>query len=507
MELSRYLKIFWRRKWIFLGTLLGTTVALLIGLSLLRPSYQATTTLRIATSTRGAADWVDYSIEYTDRMMNTLAQIAASDAMVDEVVRRLILPERPQIRVHIPANSELFLITVEHPDAVVAALSANIVAEQLIVQSQEFSSASVQQFQDVLGEQLEQMRVELGQAQQAFDGQASGPQQPAPIEAAGTALVQRWATYADLWELYERGRIRDAFHAIAITQIQPALPPAAPSGPNRTTYLLLGLLVGLLGSIGLVLLSENLDTTLYEPEEIRSVAELPLVGQIPRVQLPAGVAFMNGSSYEGEAFRRLRANITMLGSLSPLQTIMVVSAEPGEGKSTIAANLALTFSQLGQKTLLVDCDMRIPSLHSRFSLPNYEGLSNVLEHKSTLAHALQQSDETGVYLLASGPVSAKPAELLGSRQMVDLLEKLKQDFDRIILDTPALLAVADASLIAPLMDGVLLVIEAGQSREEAVQAAQQQLKMIQANVVGIVVNRAPAHYRSYTRYFEETVLD
>jgi polysaccharide biosynthesis transport protein len=259
--------------------------------------------------------------------------------------------------------------------------------------------------------------------------------------------------------------------------------------------------------MGLVLLFENLDTTLYEPEEIRSVAELPLIGQIPRVQLPAGVAFMNGSSYEGEAFRRLRANITMLGSVSPLQTIMVVSADPGEGKSTIAANLALTFSQLGQKTLLVDCDMRIPSLHSHFSLPNYTGLSSVLERNSTLAHALQQSDETGVYLLASGPVSAKPAELLGSRQMVDLLEKLKQDFDRIILDTPALLAVADASLIAPLMDGVLLVIEAGQTKEEEVQAAQQQLKMIQANVVGIVVNRAPAQYRHYTRYFDETAIE
>jgi capsular exopolysaccharide synthesis family protein len=180
---------------------------------------------------------------------------------------------------------------------------------------------------------------------------------------------------------------------------------------------------------------------------------------------------------------------------------MVTSAETGAGKSTIAANLATALAQAGCSVVLVDCDLRMPTLHRMFDVPNELGLSTVLEERSTLEEALQSPESAKIMLLTSGPRPDKPAELLASPQMGELLNHLEQQFDKVVIDVPALLEVADASILAKMMDQVLLVVQSGYTREEEAQAAYQQLILVQAHLTGVVMNRVPSDPTRYKKYY------
>jgi capsular exopolysaccharide synthesis family protein len=297
-------------------------------------------------------------------------------------------------------------------------------------------------------------------------------------------------TYETLLEQYERNRLREAVLANALSIIEPAYPPPAPAKPRRQLNIALGLVVGLAGGVGLAFLLESLDTTLYATEQIRKVADLPILSQVPAGGRQGQPSLFNGSSPQGEAFRRLRTNLFTLDHDEDLQTLLVTSAEPTEGKSTITSNLAFAVGQSGRNVILVDAHLRLPTLHKIFDMSNRLGLSSVLEGKATLAEATQDSKLPGVSVLTSGPLPANPAELLSSPQMADLIEQLAQQFDMVLLDTPSLLAVTDAAVLARAADGTVLVVERAKARHETVRAARQQLADVRANSIGVVVNRA-----------------
>jgi succinoglycan biosynthesis transport protein ExoP len=422
MELGAYLAILWRRKWVIAVTATVTVTVVVIGTLMATPKYVASTTLRVLTAAGGSADWVDYDIMYTDRLMNTYIKIATSRPVLGELVRRLGLGKPPQIEVEILPDTELFQITVEDPNPIVAREAANALAEILVARSE---------------------------------------------------------------ELYTGKRVRDF-----VSVIEPAFAPSAPSKPPTKRNIALGFMVGLAGGIGLAFLFENLDTTLYTTEQIKEVAELSTLGKIPTARRQRQVTFFNGNSPQGEAFRRLRTHIFTLDQGMPLQTLLVTSAEPREGKSTIVANLALAIAQSGRKVIVVDGDLRRPTLHRIFDLSNEIGLSSILKQEATLDEAAQDSKIAGVQVLTSGPLPSNPAELLGSPQMTALIEQLAQQFDMVLLDTPSLLAVTDAAVLAPTVDGVVLVVGRAQAQREAVRAAHQQLVYVKARSIGVVVNRA-----------------
>jgi capsular exopolysaccharide synthesis family protein len=308
---------------------------------------------------------------------------------------------------------------------------------------------------------------------------------PNPIVAREAANALAEILVAQSEELYTRKRTRGF-----ISVVEPAVVPSAPSKPRKKINIALGFMVGLAGGVGLALLFENLDTTLYTVEQIKEVAELPTLGKIPTARRQRQIVFFNGDSPQGEAFRRLRTHIFTLDRDAPLQTLLVTSAEPKEGKSTIVANLALAIAQSGRKVIVVNGDLRRPTLHRIFDLSNEIGLSSILKQEATLDEAAQDSKIPGVQVLTSGPLPSNPAELLGSPQMTTLIEQLVQQFDMVVLDTPSLLAVTDAAVLAPAVDGVVLVVERAQARGEAVRAAHQQLVAVKARSIGVVVNRA-----------------
>jgi capsular exopolysaccharide synthesis family protein len=163
---------------------------------------------------------------------------------------------------------------------------------------------------------------------------------------------------------------------------------------------------------------------------------------------------------------------------------------PGEGKSTVVASLAYAMAQTERRVIVVDGNLRRPTLHKIFELPNQMGLSTVLSGETTLDEAVQQSKIPWLFVLTSGTLPSEPALALGSPRMATVIEQLTQQFDWLYLDTPSLLAVTDAALLAPLVDGVVLVVGYAQARVEAVQVAYQQLTDVGAHSIGIVVNRA-----------------
>jgi capsular exopolysaccharide synthesis family protein len=303
-----------------------------------------------------------------------------------------------------------------------------------------------------------------------------------PVLAADAANI-----LADLF--LSKTRSAKEGRSFSISFVDPATPAQSPIWPRKTLNLALGIVVGLGGGLGLAFLFENLDTTLRTEKEIEAVAEGEVLACIPTFKGKQQAALLNGNSPQGESFRRLQTNLSVPDQMKALQTLLVASAEPGEGKSTIIANLALALAQAGRKVVVVDGDLRRPTLHKIFDLPNEVGVSNVLNQATTLDSAIQESTISGLYVLTSGPLPHNPTELLGSPNTATLLEALKQHFDLVLFDTPALLPVIDAAIVVPQVDGTLLVVGQAQVKREDLQSACRQLRRCQAELLGVVMNR------------------
>ncbi len=288
-----------------------------------------------------------------------------------------------------------------------------------------------------------------------------------------------------------------------ITLIDPAVPPRHPSSPRKMLNIALGTIVGLAGGLGLAFLFENLDTTLYNIEQIEAATKVKVLAQIPQVTQKQTLTAGSGNSPYGNAFRRLQANLLVPDYGQPLRTLMVTSAEPDEGKSTIVANLALVMAQSRRKIIVVDCDLRRPTLNKIFDLSNDVGLSSVLTGDTTLKASIQQSDSHRVKVLTSGPLPHNPSDLLGSPRMSALLQELARRFDNVVLDTPALVPVIDAAVIAPGVDGTLLVMKRGRVRRGDLETVLRQLTLSRANLIGVAVNRTKRSKR-YDYYYQST---
>lgn len=207
-------------------------------------------------------------------------------------------------------------------------------------------------------------------------------------------------------------------------------------------------------------------------------------------------------SIAAESYRTLRTNIQYSSFDKEYKVIMVTSSEPGEGKSTTSGNLALCLAQGEKKVILVDCDLRKPSLHKKFKISNIVGLSDVMIGKEELVTAMHRYNNNLV-ILTSGKIPPNPSEMLSSKAMTTLLDKLKQNFDYIILDTPPVQAVTDSQILATKADGAILVVRAERTKKDSVQNAISLLKKVNANIIGTVLNGLDNSRNKYYYYYGE----
>lgn len=207
-----------------------------------------------------------------------------------------------------------------------------------------------------------------------------------------------------------------------------------------------------------------------------------------------------------EAYRTIRTNLQFLNLDQDKKSILVTSAAPGEGKSTTTANLGVSMAMGGVKTLLVDADLRKPTLHKLFNLPNTAGLSSVLADQAPLAKGIHPTQIPSLHVLTAGPIPPNPAEMLASRRMGELYGQLRESYELLFFDSPPVISVSDATVLASLVDSVVLVVRSGAFPSDVVRQAKAQLESVKASFLGIILNSVDLkkdgyYYRYYYQYY------
>lgn len=495
--LADYLQILWRRKWLIAFAVLVTVGVVMLRTAMLPRVYTATTTLRVLTASIGSPDFVQYDVTYADRLMNTYARIARSQPVMDQLQSQLNLSAPPSLSVDVIPLTELMQLSAQDQDPSQAAAIANALGRLLITNIESTSQSSAKTASDLLDEQLTQVQTELTEARQQYsDLSETYPAGDTRLTALENSIQLKEQIYGTLLDQYEAALASEAVRTNTLSVVEPAGVPTSPSSPNVVLNAALGLVVGLAAGLALAFSLENLDTTLHTSKQIERVLKLRTLGRIP-----AAKSMALDSDEVNEAFRALRTNLLNAAKDSPLRTLLVTSAEPGEGKSTTVAHLAQALAQAGSSVVVVDCDLRRPRLHKIFSCSNEVGLTDLLARRIEPSQAVQKDCLPNVLIIASGVLAGDehPAELLASDNMSRLLERLAQLYDFVLLDAPAARAVVDATILASLADGVLLVVGRGATKADDLRETYDQLVDANAHIFGMAINRAEgsAGYRYY----------
>jgi succinoglycan biosynthesis transport protein ExoP len=305
--------------------------------------------------------------------------------------------------------------------------------------------------------------------------------------------------------------------ATNIRIVYPASVPDSPVSPRKFRNLLIGAILGIFCGVAVVLGLENLDTTLKTPEEIEGCLDIPSLGLVPHLELSAGnpqkgpgpeppelVVHHGTQPLASEAYRGLRTSILFSSPEQGPKLLLVTSSLPEEGKTLTAINLACAMAQTEQSVLLVDSDLRRPSLHKIFGISQEPGLSNFLVGEIQEVPAIP-TVAPHLFIVPSGHIPPNPSELLGSEAMANFLARAQSQFARVILDSPPLMSVTDPAILASLAKGVLLVIKAESVPRKVALEAKNQIKDVKAHLLGAILNNVPTqrngYYYNYYRYY------
>jgi len=325
--------------------------------------------------------------------------------------------------------------------------------------------------------------------------------------------------YTFLLKKHDEARIAQASTISNIKIVDPAITPDKPVKPQKKKNVVLGLLVGLMLGIGLAFFHDYMDDTIKDGEEAKRILGWPLLGMIPHISTEADegmrsdanlVSHQKPKSAAAESFRALRTSLHYSTARKQRKVILITSCFPGEGKTTVSANLAEIFSQTGARVLLIGCDLRRPTLHQIFGFERTPGLTELLAGDCQLSEAVHQTGIHAMDFINAGTVPPNPAELLGSEEMAALLTGLREDYDFIILDAPPTLAVSDTPILAACCDAVVVLVEAGRVSAKVAGRLREVLNSVGVPIAGIVINDKSGkgeHYGyygyNYGNYYDE----
>ncbi len=345
--------------------------------------------------------------------------------------------------------------------------------------------------------------------------------------------------YTDFLQKTKQADLQLAEQHNNLRVIEPAETPTSPVGPMRFRTILIGLLVSLIGGMGLAFFLEYLDNTVKSVEDIGRIAQLPTLAVIPSITTMSqrtlqgkrkgrqqmaritpsiaetSVSGQVGSSDGGkltkmvtldqlssvvEAYRMLRTSVLLSAAGNPPKTILFTSGQPGEGKTTTAINTAISLSQLGSSVLLIDADLRRPTVHRVFKMNQTQGLSTYLSRNVDIDPLIHKLWVPNLSVLPCGPIPPNPAELISSERMKEVLSILSEKYDHILIDSPPLTNVTDPVILSTMVDGVILVVQAGRSTREIVRRARHELSSVGAKIFGVVLNNLDIKREGYGSY-------
>ncbi len=329
--------------------------------------------------------------------------------------------------------------------------------------------------------------------------------------------------YGTLLKRLKETDVTEDIETLNIRIVNRAEVPRSPVRPAKKKNIMVSVIVGLTLEVGLAFLLEYMDNTIKTLEDIEQRVQLPFLGTIPTIRFNTQdneeeidsspsenkdlITSTHPRSTSSEAYRSVRTSALLSTPDSPPGKILIASAAPYEGKTITAANLAITMAQAGTKTLLLDTDLRKPRIHQIFAVENTMGLSNIITTGQDPLSFIKKTDIPHLNILTSGPIPPNPAELLGSNRMHELMKIFTADFDRIILDSPPLIVVTDASILSTMCDGVILVVQANRTGLDIIQRGKELLQDVNSRIIGVVLNNMDIergryfHYYPYYRYY------
>ena len=516
MELKQYASILWRWMWlILLGTMTAGAAAYITS-ELTWPVYAASTTLLINQAPSDKT--TDYTAILTsERLARTYVEMLTTRPVLEEAIQTLRLNMQPDdlaeaVKVTAVRDTQLITVQVENADPGLAAQLANLIPEVFTRQNETLQASRYAATKASLSQQLDALNQQIQQTQAGINatGAPNSASEQAELGRLQSEITQLRTSYTTLLQSYENVRLAEAQSTSNILVVEPARVPTVPVRPKTVQNTLLAAVVGMMLGVGLVFLIEYLDDSIRSPEQITGLLGAPVIGVIAR---------MNGGSHNEngnrsliavkqprspvvEAFRALRTNIQFTSVDRPVRSLLVTSAVPVEGKSTVSANLAVVMAQAGLRVLLVDCDLRRPSVHKLFDQTNRMGLTDMMLQASAQWDSAAQPTQTpNLSILSSGSLPPNPAELLGSERLRQLLDRLRSNYDMVILDSPPMLPITDATVLARVVDGVLLVVDTGVTRVGAVLQSKELLERVGGRLIGVVMNKVAKGVGGYSHYY------
>jgi non-specific protein-tyrosine kinase len=506
MELIEYWKVISRRLWLIILLVLAcVSVAVAYGESEER-YYRATATLFINPVADNAmwpyqrSDGTTLASEYSSfvrsgRFASLVAQDPSIPLSIDEVQSSLVTNYEP--------DNQYFLISGEHQNPNIAQALANTAAQLFVAENAARLQAQQQQIQSERAplppsdqQQLLQLQTVLQEELTYINAQIRNVQAEI-ADLQGQTRSERLNERVGnlIAELFGLRSLRaDVLANMPTSIMEQAALPVSPVPTRTMTYVIQAIAIGLVLGIGLAFGLEYLDYTFREPEMLNNVYGRPTQSVIGKMKSKQGAiplaAVDDPSSPQAEAFRAMRLLISAASLDNPIRSVLLTSAVPGEGKSFVAANLAVSMAQNGRRTILVDTNVRQPSLHRVFGLSQNPGLTDMLTeeqanyHKYLLATGIEH-----LSVLPAGTSLPNAADLLGSQWMHDLMQDLASDADIVIYDSPALTSVTDGLVLAAQVDGVFQVVKAGGPRVDVVLHAKSLLNGVDAPVMGPVLNQ------------------
>jgi len=474
---------------------LGAGTAYVVSINT-EPTYEASALLMIG----GSLEQVDPTtgdMQTSQRLAQTYAELVKTRTILDAVVRELGLPRRPDVTVSIPSNTQMLRITVADSIPSRAAAAANELGRQLVLQSPSAPERQEQAYREYVHQQIAELQDEMDALSRAIVAENEGGADPDRIKRLEEELNARRTAWSTLLTYLKGSSINE------VRIFEEAVAPIAPTKPKVMQNTLLAAVVGLMLAGGAAFLIEYLDDSVRDQRDVTDLLGLPMLGVVGALgegqQLPTVLAENEPRSPLAEAFRMVRTNLSYaLPAQEGARRYLVTSAGPTEGKTTVTANLATVMAQAGQRVILVDADLRRPTLYKAFGVPSKPGLTSYLAGMvASVDDILIDTEVDGVRMLSCGPLPPNAAELLNSARMEQLLDELDDRCDVVLLDSPPLLAVADAAILACMVSGVILVLEAGTTRLEGAAAAMDVLSKAGAKVLGAVLNNVKLRRRGY----------
>lgn len=514
IDLREYLAVLRARKWTILLVLFVVVAAALAFSFRQTPIYESTARLLV----KGVPTDASGMIQTVN--LETEAEIVRSEPVATLVIKELGLPiSAPELITELrvaPAAelAQVLELSYSSPDPEKARNVPNSFASNYIEYKRDQAREALEIGREAVEDQLEPVQQQLADIGERL----TSPEVAGNAALRATLENERSALIARLGVLQQRVDDFETSQPIDLAGgeiIQSAPLPSTPASPDHVKNGSLAGLLGLALGVGLAFLRERLDDRLRGRSDIERTLNAPVLATIPRVQMSKKARFdlvtrAQPRSSAAEAYRSLRTNLQFLISQQNLRSVLVTSPSAAEGKTSTSGNLAVVLAQAGQRVILVSADLRRPTLERYFGTDTEPGLSEWLsETDEEIWRFIQDPGIPNLRVIASGPVPGNPAELLTSRRLRTLVDALEGCCDLVLIDSPPSLAVADASILASHVDGVLLVVNAATTHRSAAARAKEELERVGASLLGCIYNAydATSSPYYYQPYYDSAVSD